>query len=430
MDHVTADPTAAEPASAPRGLVGGQPAPHVAFVVSDLNSGGVQRMTSLLAEGLAAQGARVDLVLCNPQGALKEQIAPTVRMVPLERSNPIAARLAALRADPRGFAAYLRPLITIKYASSTLGYLPSLARYLRQAKPDSMYTATTYMNIEAVLARRLAGVPTRLVIGDRSHFSSGKPRKAWRQRHLVAAMRRTYPQADVITAVSRGVAEDIARSVGIARDAITTLHNPTITPDFADKASRPVDHPWFADGAPPVLLSVGRTTAQKDFATLLRAFARIRAARPARLAIVGETNQKQSVRLHALASELGVQDDFALLGYQSNPLPYIARAAVFVLSSLYEGLPNVLIEALACGTPVVSTDCPSGPDEILDGGTYGILVPVADDAALAAAIMATLDNPPERTYLEGRAAMFDYRTAIARYTAVLLGNPADRVGLA
>jgi glycosyltransferase involved in cell wall biosynthesis len=269
-------------------------------------------------------------------------------------------------------------------------------------------------------------VATRLVLSDRSHFSSGKPRKAWRQRHLVAAMHRTYIQADAITAVSHGVALDIARSIGIPREAITTLYNPTITPDFEARAGQPLDHPWFENGAPPVLLAVGRTTFQKDFATLLRAFARVRTDRPVRLAIVGDANEKQTARLCALAGELGVQDDFCLLGYQPNPLPYMARAAVLVLSSRYEGFPNVLLEAMACGTPVVSTDCPSGPSEILDYGAYGALVPVGDDAALAAAIVATLEQPPDRARLEARAAKFDYPTAIARYAEVLLGGMADR----
>jgi glycosyltransferase involved in cell wall biosynthesis len=271
-----------------------------------------------------------------------------------------------------------------------------------------------------VLARRLAGVATRLVISDRSHFSSGKPRKAWRQRHLAAAMRRNYLQADAITAVSNGVADDIARSIGIPREAITTLYNPTITPDFATKASQPVAHPWFADGAPPVLLAVGRTTFQKDFPTLLRAFARVRADRPVRLAIIGEANAKQAARLRDLAGELAVQDDFALLGYHANPLPYMARAAVFALSSRYEGFPNVLLEALACGSRVVSTRCPSGPEEILDGGRYGRLVPVDDAGALAEAIEGTLEEPPNAALGMQRAQDFGLGRMADRYLSILL----------
>jgi glycosyltransferase involved in cell wall biosynthesis len=390
--------------------------------MGNLHAGGVQRMTGLIAEGLAARGAAVDLVVCDARGELREQISPAVHLVALGHGNPIAARLAALRADPKGLAAFLRPLTTIKYASPTLAYLPSLVRYLAASRPDSLFSATTYLNIEAVLARRLAGVPTRLVISDRSHFSSGKPRKEWRQRNLIAAMHRTYLQADAIIAVSNGVADDIARTVGIPREGITTLHNPTITPDFATRARQPVEHPWFVDGAPPVVLGVGRTTFQKDFATLLRAFARVRADRPARLVLIGESNDKQRARLQGLASQLGVQDDFALLGYRRNPLPYMVKAAVFVSSSRYEGFPNVLLEALACGTPVVSTDCPSGPAEILDGGAYGALVPVGDDVALAAAIGATLAAPPDHARLQARAARFDYHSAIAGYASVLLGE--------
>jgi glycosyltransferase involved in cell wall biosynthesis len=400
-----------------------RPSPHVAFLLGNLSGGGVQRMTGLLAEGLAARGAKVDLVVCDAQGDLRDQISPAVRMVALQRGNPVAARLTALRADPQGLAALIRPLTTIKYASETVACLPSLVRYLRTARPDSLFSATTYLNIEAVLARRLAGVPTRLVISDRSHFSSGKPRKEWRQRNLVAAMRRAYLQADAITAVSNGVADDIARSLGIARESIATLYNPTITPDFAARASQPIDHPWFTDGAPPVLLAVGRMTFQKDFSTLLRAFARVRRDRPVRLVIIGEANQKQQARFRTEATALGVQEAVDLLGYLPNPLPYMARAAVLVLSSRYEGFPNVLLEAMACGTPVVSTACPSGPSEILEDGAYGPLVPVGDDPALAAAIMATLDHPPDRARLKARAAVFDYDSAIARYEAVLLATP-------
>ena len=334
--------------------------------MGNLHGGGVQRMTMLLADGLAAQGARVDLVVCDTQGELRDQIPSALHMVALEHANPIAARLAVL-APTRG-ASGLPQTSDDDQICLADARLPAFAgaRSAGQARPDSLFSATSYLNIEAVLARRLAAVDDRLVISDRSHFSSGKPRKAWRQRHLAAAMRRTYRQADAITAVSNGVADDIARSIGIAREAITTLHKPTITPDFAARASDPIAHPWFADGAPPVLLAVGRTTFQKDFSTLLRAFARVRRDRPVRLVIVGESNAKQTARLRELAAELGADEDFALLGYQPNPLPYMARAAVLVLSSRYEGFPNVLLEALACGTPVVSTDCPSGPSEILE----------------------------------------------------------------
>ena len=150
----------------------------------------------------------------------------------------------------------------------------------------------------------------------------------------------------------------------IPRTAITTLHNPTLTPDLASRLAQPLEHPWFEGGGPPVVLSVGRLAHQKDFPTLLRAFARVRERRPLRLAIGGKGSPMQVARVHELADQLGIRADIAVLGFLPNPLPYMARAAVFVLSSRYEGFPNVLVEALAAGTPVVSTDCPSGPREI------------------------------------------------------------------
>jgi len=166
-------------------------------------------------------------------------------------------------------------------------------------------------------------------------------------------------------------------------------------------------------------LGVGRLDPQKDFPTLIRAFARVRAQRPARLIVLGaeghERHSKYVAELKALPARLGIADDVDLPGFRHNPFAFMSRAAVFVLSSIYEGLGNVLIEALACGTPVVSTDCPSGPAEILEGGRFGALVPVGDDAAMAAAIAATLDRPPAAATLRERARMFSVERAVDRY---------------
>jgi glycosyltransferase involved in cell wall biosynthesis len=402
--------------------------PRLAFLLSDLNGGGVQRMVMIVADALTRRGAEVDLLVCDARGHLKADLPPKVRLVPLARSNPLVARALALSADFSGIADLARPILTPKHASATIAYLPALASYLGSARPDCLFAATPFMNIEAYLARRLAGVPLRLVLSERSHFSGGKARKEWRQRNLSAAMRRAYLQADAILAVSQGVADDLARAIRIPRPLITTVHNPTITPDFAARAAERIDHPWFAPDAPPVVLGVGRVAYQKDFGTLLRAFTRLRRQRPARLVIAGKGSERQLARFYAMASGLGVREHVALLGHVRNPLPYMVRAAVFVLSSRFEGFPNVLLEALACGTPVVSTDCPSGPGEILADGTYGPLVPVGDDAALAEAIAATLHRPPDPAILKARAAVFDYESAIAGYAALLLDEVREEQG--
>jgi len=188
-----------------------------------------------------------------------------------------------------------------------------------------------------------------------------------------------------------------------------------------EKAKAPLDHPWFAPGAPPVVLGVGRLAPQKDFPTLIRAFARVRAERAARLMILGDgKTPDRRAELLALADELGVAEEVALPGFQPNPFAYMARASLFVLSSAWEGLPGVLVQALACGCPVVSTDCPSGPAEILEQGQYGRLVAVGDEVALADAMRSTLDNPPERDRLRDRGAAFSVDLSIDRHLEVLL----------
>jgi glycosyltransferase involved in cell wall biosynthesis len=239
------------------------------------------------------------------------------------------------------------------------------------------------------------------------------------RRFRLSLARHFYPRADAIIAVSNGIADDLAQVTGLPRERITTIYSPVITPELQEKARAPLDHPWFAQGSPPVLLGVGRLVPQKDFPTLLKAFARVRAVRKARLVILGEGIRR--MELETLVRELGVAADVTLPGFVANPFPYMAGASVFVLSSAWEGLPGVLIEAMACGCPVVSTDCPSGPAEILDGGAYGPLVPVGNDEALAKAILSVLETPPDPERLRVRAALFSVDRAADRYLEVLLG---------
>jgi glycosyltransferase involved in cell wall biosynthesis len=294
-------------------------------------------------------------------------------------------------------------------------------RYLRHERPQVLLSAMTDLNLVALWARRLARVHTELVISEHITLSqsvqAGANRRKWRHRFLPPLVARTYPWAEAIIAVSAGVADDLSTVAEIPRERILTIYNPVVTPDLAEKSRASRDHPWFAPGSPPVLLAVGRLAGQKDFPTLLRAFARVRALRPARLVVLGEG--KERTKLEALALELAVAGDVALPGFVLNPFPYMRRAAALVLSSVYEGLPGVLIEALACGCPVVSTDCPSGPAEILDRGAYGKLVPVGDDARLSAAILATLDAPPDRNRLRQRAALFSEDDKVNQYLQML-----------
>jgi glycosyltransferase involved in cell wall biosynthesis len=241
-------------------------------------------------------------------------------------------------------------------------------------------------------------------------------------------MRRTYAQAEAIVAVSNGVADDLARLTGLPRERVRTVYNPVVGPELARLAAEPVDHPWFRPGqSSPVVLGAGRLSGQKDFPTLVRAFARLRATMPARLVILGsastpELTAKRAGELRALAAEKGLVEEVDLPGFVPNPYAYMARSALFVLSSAFEGFGNVLVEAMATGCPVVSTDCPSGPAEILDGGRHGPLVPVGDDAALAAAMARTLAAPPDPAALRRRAAEFTPERATDAYLEALFGD--------
>jgi glycosyltransferase involved in cell wall biosynthesis len=190
--------------------------------------------------------------------------------------------------------------------------------------------------------------------------------------------------------VSKGVADDLALLIGLSRDRIDVIYNPVVSDNLLLKAQEPIDHPWFAAGEPPVILSVGRLSPQKDQAMLLRAFAKVRKSIPARLIILGDGDERAA--LEALARNLHIESDVAVPGFVENPFAYMNKSAVFALSSKYEGLPGVLIQAMACGCPVVSTNCPSGPAEILDGGKYGPLVPVGDEDAMAAALRQKLQE--------------------------------------
>jgi glycosyltransferase involved in cell wall biosynthesis len=248
----------------------------------------------------------------------------------------------------------------------------------------------------------------------------------WRHRYLPPLMRRCYPMADVVVAVSNMLADDLCRVTGLQRSLVTTIYNPVVGKELVEKVRAPVEHPWFQPGQPPVLLGCGRLTDQKDFPTLIRAFARVRALRPVRLVILGGAKDEDKcaerrAQLMAVAEALGVAADVELPGYVKNPYPFMARAGVFVLSSRFEGLPGALIQALACGCPVVSTDCPTGPHEILEGGRYGPLVPMGDDFRMADAIRAILDRPPPAAILRDRALSFAEDLAVKRYLEVLFG---------
>jgi glycosyltransferase involved in cell wall biosynthesis len=395
---------------------------RVALAFGYLGAGGVERSMLTLAEQLRARDCQVDLVLARKVGDLLAEVPDGVRVIELARSSVWRTRAAALAADP----AALIPLRLEKKLLKELRQLPSFADYLRGQQPAAVFAAMPRHNLQAVWARKLAGYKGRVIVSERDRASTHSDSdEEDRQTFPASLIRRAYMLADTIVAVADGVADDLAIDAGIPRDRIITVYNPVVGEELFAKAREPLDHPWFAPGQPPVILGVGRLHPQKDFPTLIRSFARVRARRPARLVILGAADQGRETYLNdlnALPLDLGVAEDVSLPGFVANPYAYMARAGVFVLSSFHEGLPGALIQALACGCPVVSTDCVSGPDEILEHGRYGPLVPVGDDAAMAAAIERTLDNPLPHEQLLARAQAFSVDRAVARYWDLMFGD--------
>ncbi len=359
----------------------------IAILLPSFAGGGVERVMIHLSGHFAVQGLGVHLVAGKAEGPLLKEVSEEVDVIDLG-------------------------------ARRTLGALPRLISYLRLRRPKALLSSMEHINLIALWARRISGVSTRLVLGIPNVQSRNVRGSATRRERLVPWLARLfYPWADAIVAVSRGAGDDLARSARIDRRRIRVIYNPAVTPGLLELARQPAPHPWFTDGGPAVVLGAGRLTAQKDFATLLRAFALARARQPLRLIVLGEGELRRP--LETLADELGVAPEVRFPGFVENPYAFMSRSAVFVLSSAWEGFGVVLVEAMACGTPVVSTDCPAGPAEILEGGKFGRLVPVADAEALAEAILATLAAPLPGEVLRRRADDFSLEKIGGEYLEIL-----------
>ena len=362
---------------------------RLAIFVAFSGKGGVERVVCNLLQGLAVHDIEVDLLaVVGRHGWLPEIPWPNIRVIDLR----------------------------VKHSQLALF---GLIRYLRREKPAVLMAAKDRAIRTAVLARWLSGVDTRLV--GQLHMNMGgflrdkSPVRRWLR---TAPMRWLFPRLDLIIGVSEGVVEDTMHITGLPRERMIALPNPVVTPEVYAKAQDLTGHPWLDEpGSPPVVLGAGRLTPEKDFATLLRAFQLLRGQRDCRLVIIGDGPLRQS--LETLAAKLGVQDSVSLPGHTANPYAYMKRAALLAFSSIAEGSGNVLIEAMALGTPVVSTDCPHGPSETLAGGRYGALVPVGDSQALAEAMLAMLDRPLPADSLRQAVAGFSVAASTERYMQAL-----------
>ena len=390
---------------------------HVAFLLNDFALGGAERVMITLCNALAERGLRVELLLRKKKGPLIDALSDSVEITLLPASDrwhwmPAIAKLG--RTSPA--------LLSYLLAQNPPGFvrrLPALRDYLQKERPDALFSTLTGNNLLAVWAAELAKVPTRIVLRIATTISRdfAQDRKASPPASPVL-LRQWYPRAHEIVCVSQGVKRDLESFIGRAVPSAETIYNPLDLERIACLSKAPVAHSWLNGEGAACIVALGRLEPAKDYATLLRAFARLDAERPARLIILGEGNERG--KLSALAEELGIADRVDLHGDVTNPFSFLAHADLYVLSSAYEGCPNALMEAMACGCRVVSTDCPSGPRELLQDGAIGPLVPVGDAEALAAAMARALAQPPAPERVKASAAEYDLPLVVERYVDALV----------
>lgn len=358
---------------------------RITFFMDALHGGGAEKAVVNLLKGLAKRDEfDLDLVLATLEGPYLELVPQQVRIVDLNKGRVLTSVLP-------------------------------LKRYLQHNRPWALIGNMGHVNVVATMAKELSGIKTCLLLVEQNNLSANKTRLK-RAKLVPYFMRLLYPRADLVAGVSAGVAEDLQHQLKLKK-TVEVLHNPVVNEDLIARSQANLDHPWFADNTPPVFLAVGRLNPQKDFSNLLNAFAKVRKQKQARLVILGEGEERQ--KLTKLVEDLGISEDVLMPGFVENPYAFMTKANCFVLSSRNEGLPTVLIEAMACGCPVVATDCPSGPDEILDRGKYGSLVSVKNSEALSRAMLETLANPLSKNALIERASIYSTEKVVDRYLSLL-----------
>lgn len=359
---------------------------RLALLLPHLSGGGAERIAVRLAQDFLAAGYHVDLILQQTQGELLSLLPSEVKIVDLKAER-------------------IRDVVA------------PLKRYLQESRPDAMQISMWPLTVAGLIAHRLARSKARVVISDHTVLS-----KQYEGRAVLRALKLTtryfYPLADTRVTVSHGAAADLARLSGIAQSKIEVVYNPIAEPPPEVRISPEIESLWgAADGR---ILTAGTLKRAKNHHLLIRSFAILRRRRPAKLMILGEGELR--VHLQALAAREGVADDVLLPGFASDPWPYYASANLFALSSRYEGFGNVLVEAMHCGLPVVSTDCESGPREILDNGKYGTLVPMDDEQALAEAMETALREPADPSPLKARARELSGQSSSDRYLQLMVGG--------
>ncbi|MBC8505253.1 MAG: glycosyltransferase [Chloroflexi bacterium] len=358
----------------------------VAIFSPSLEIGGAEQGVVNLANGFVQYGKNVDLLLATAEGTLLSAVHPHVNIVDLGRKGVFGA------------------------------FFP-LVNYLKIEHPVFLISVQTHASLIALWARAATRVTTKNILVEVTTMSLNYGLEPGLKNKLIPLLARYfYRFADAVVCLTRGIEDDLRSVTGLSEKKMYQIYNPVLPNDVSKKTKQPIAHPWFEPGSPPVLITLGRLTAAKDYPTLLQAFALARQKGEMRLLFLGDGRKRNE--LERLATSLDIDRDVQFLGFVENPYPYLARSSVFVLSSAWEGLSHVLVEALACGLPIVSTDCKSGPAEVLENGKYGTLVPVGDSVAMASAILDALNVHPDHDRLQRRSRDFTLSASIEKYLSL------------
>lgn len=393
---------------------------HIALIIPHLRGGGAERSVLNLAGGLIDRGHRVDIVLFRARIHYGREVPKGARLFVVENRPDQRSKDGAAEALARLVQLRARPTVgDWMHAARAFDWDPlcladpnlirqarAVAGYMTVEKPDCVLPNLPRAKVAALLAGRFLAGPPPIVPVVRNFVQYRRRRHRRKYRHL-------FGSATHFVGVSQGVSDSLTAAIGVPNKNITTLYNPVVTPDLHARMAERPNHPWLVDGGAPVVLAAGRLTTPKDYPTLIKAFARLASRRSCRLIILGEGKKRKG--LERLVEELKLGNRVSLPGWVENPFAFMSRASLFALTSIHEGLPGVLVQALACGCPCVSTDCPAGPAEILQGGKLGPLVPVGDDVGLAAAMDRVLDRPPNEQLLQQRAADFSVDKVVSAY---------------
>jgi glycosyltransferase involved in cell wall biosynthesis len=355
----------------------------VSVFLSSLDGAGAERAMITFAGEVAKKGYRVDLVVVKNGGRLKDLTHPEVSVVDLCCSRVAKA-------------------------------LPKLITYIRRSRPDALYSTVMHANVVATVAATVAAVGTRVIVRE-SGSPLSAPKDTIGQRVTLRLAPLIYPFASGVIAVSSGVADELRDLSLRISNKTQVIPTPVISDELLQQADEPIDEPWLTHRDAPVIVSAGRLERYKGFVTLMRAIKLLCKKREARLLVLGEGSYEPTIRREI--AQLDLEKHVKLVGFRPNPFPYMKHADAFALASESEGLPNVLIQAMAFGTPIVSTNCRSGPAEILCNGKYGRLVPVGNEHELAQALHDALLEPRQLEAQQYARATYSTKRATDEYLA-------------